>query len=44
MDYRIDEAVAVLRRTLGTLTALLAGLLEAWTRSTAGGQNGGLIK
>src|SRR5688572_16692462 len=36
MDYQMDEAVEILRRTPGTLRALLAGLPDAWTRSTAG--------
>ena len=36
MDYQIDQAVAILRRTPATLTALLRGLPEEWTKSTAG--------
>jgi uncharacterized damage-inducible protein DinB len=36
MDYQMDEAVAVLQRTPVTLAALLRGLREEWTRSTAG--------
>ncbi len=36
MDYQLDQAVAILRRTPGTLRALLAGLPDAWTHSAAG--------
>ena len=36
MDYQYDEAVAILRRTPATLTTLLRGLPDAWTRSTEG--------
>jgi len=36
MDYQIDQAVAILRRTPETLTALLRGLPEEWTKSAAG--------
>jgi hypothetical protein len=36
MEYQMDEAVEILRRTPGTLRALLAGLPDVWTRSTAG--------
>jgi hypothetical protein len=36
MEYRIEDAVALLRRTPATLTALLRGLPEAWTTSKAG--------
>jgi len=36
MRYQIDQAVAILRRTPETLTALLRGLPEEWTRSAAG--------
>jgi uncharacterized damage-inducible protein DinB len=36
MDYQIDQAVEILRRTPVTLTALLRGLPEEWTKSTAG--------
>ncbi|HEV2461809.1 MAG TPA: DinB family protein [Ktedonobacterales bacterium] len=36
MDYQYDQAVEILRRTPATLTALLRGLPEAWTKSTAG--------
>lgn len=36
MDYQYDQAVAILRRTPATLTALLRGLPEAWTTSTEG--------
>jgi hypothetical protein len=33
MEYEMDQAVAILRRTPGTLKALLAGLPGAWTHS-----------
>jgi uncharacterized damage-inducible protein DinB len=36
MDYQYEQAVAILRRTPATLTALLHGLPEAWTMSTEG--------
>jgi uncharacterized damage-inducible protein DinB len=36
MDYEYDQAVAILRRTPATLTALLRGLPEAWTTSAEG--------
>jgi len=36
MDYQMDQGVEILRRTPGTLKALLAGLPNAWTRSAAG--------
>jgi hypothetical protein len=36
MEYQFDQAVEVLRRTPGTLRALLAGLPDEWTRGTAG--------
>jgi hypothetical protein len=36
MDYRFDDALPVLRRTPGTLRALLDGLPEAWTGATEG--------
>ena len=36
MDYQMDEAVVVLRRTPATLIALLRGLPEEWIGSTAG--------
>jgi uncharacterized damage-inducible protein DinB len=36
MDYQSDQAVAILRRTPATLTALLRGLPEEWTKTTAG--------
>jgi hypothetical protein len=36
MDYEYDDAVAILRRTPTTLTALLGGLSDAWTKSTEG--------
>lgn len=36
MDYQYDEAVALLRRTPATLTALLGGLPDAWTMRTEG--------
>jgi uncharacterized damage-inducible protein DinB len=36
MDYQSDQAIAILQRTPETLTALLRGLPEEWTRSNAG--------
>jgi uncharacterized damage-inducible protein DinB len=36
MEYQIADAIAILRRTPATLMALLLGLPEAWTKSTAG--------
>jgi hypothetical protein len=36
MEYQYDQAVEILRRTPATLTALLHGLSEAWTKSTEG--------
>jgi uncharacterized damage-inducible protein DinB len=36
MDYQIAQAVTILRRTPATLTALLRGLSEEWTNSSAG--------
>ena len=36
MEYQIDDAVEILRRTPATLTALLGGLPESWTKSAAG--------
>ena len=36
MDYQYEHAVALLRRTPATLVALLRGLPESWTTSTAG--------
>jgi hypothetical protein len=36
MEYQIEEAVEILRRTPATLTALLRGLPEAWTKGAAG--------
>jgi uncharacterized damage-inducible protein DinB len=36
MDLRYDDAVAALRRTPATLTALLSGLPDAWTTSAEG--------
>ena len=36
MDYQLDDGIAVLRRTPGTLVALLRGLPDGWTRSTEG--------
>jgi hypothetical protein len=36
MEYQMDQAIAILRRTPQTLTALLRGLPEEWTSSTAG--------
>jgi uncharacterized damage-inducible protein DinB len=36
MDYQYEDAVAIPRRTPATLTSLLSGLPEAWTKSTEG--------
>lgn len=36
MDYRIDDALPVLRRTPGVLRAWLEGLPEVWIRATEG--------
>jgi uncharacterized damage-inducible protein DinB len=36
MDYQIDEATAILRRTPTTLRALLQELPEEWTKGTPG--------
>ena len=36
MDYQQEQAVELLRRTPATLTALLRGLPDAWTRATEG--------
>src|SRR5262245_46803169 len=36
MKYEVDQAVEILRRTPSTLTALLSGLPDVWTRSTEG--------
>ena len=36
MDYRIDDAVAVLERTPATFRALLGGLPEVWTTANEG--------
>src|SRR5215813_16196 len=36
MHYQHEEAIAILGRTPATLTALLRGLPEAWTKSTEG--------
>lgn len=36
MEYQLDQAVAILRRTPATLTALLQGLSEEWTKSAPG--------
>lgn len=36
MDFQLDEARAILRRTPGTLSALLRGLPDGWTRSAEG--------
>jgi uncharacterized damage-inducible protein DinB len=38
VDYQYEQAVEILRRTPATLTALLRGLPEAWTASTAGAE------
>ena len=36
MDFQVDEAIAILQRTPGTLAALLRGLPDGWTRSMEG--------
>jgi uncharacterized damage-inducible protein DinB len=36
MEYRLDEALPILRGTPGTLRALLADLPDAWTRANEG--------
>ena len=36
MDYQYEQAVEILRRTPATLTALLRGLPQAWTKGTEG--------
>jgi uncharacterized damage-inducible protein DinB len=36
MDYQRDQTIEILRRTPATLTALLRGLPEEWTKSNAG--------
>ena len=36
MNYQYEQAVEILRRTPATLTALLRGLPEAWTKATEG--------
>lgn len=36
MEYRLDEAIAVLERTPAALDALLRGLPESWTHSNEG--------
>src|SRR6267143_306590 len=36
MDFDVDVSIEVLRRTPHTLSALLAGLPDAWTRGTEG--------
>jgi hypothetical protein len=36
MDFRLDDATAVLERTPAAFRALLAGLPEAWTRPNEG--------
>jgi uncharacterized damage-inducible protein DinB len=36
MEFQIEQAVAILRRTPATLASLLRGLPEEWTKSTAG--------
>lgn len=38
MEYRLDEAVAMLERTPKVLDAWLRGLPEAWTRNNEGGE------
>jgi hypothetical protein len=37
MEFRLDEGIAVLERTPGTLDAFLRGLPSPWIRSTEGG-------
>jgi hypothetical protein len=36
VDYRVDEAAAILSRTSGTLQALLCGMPESWVRANYG--------
>ena len=36
MDFRVDRAVELLRRTPAALRALLAGVSDAWARSDEG--------
>jgi uncharacterized damage-inducible protein DinB len=36
MDFQLEQAVEILSRTPATLTGLLGGLSDAWTRSTEG--------
>ena len=36
MDFSLDQGIAVLERTPGTLRAMLLTLPEAWTRATEG--------
>lgn len=36
MEYQYEQAVEILRRTPATLTALLRGLPDAWTRANEG--------
>jgi len=38
MDYEMDQGMEILRRTPGTLRALLAGLPDTWTHSAAGAE------
>lgn len=35
-DFRLDDAIAVLERTPATLSAMLLGLPDVWTRATEG--------
>ncbi len=35
-EFNLDEAVAILERTPGTLSAMLDGLSETWTQATEG--------
>ena len=37
MNFQLSEAMAILQRTPGTLSALLRGLPDGWTRSAEGG-------
>jgi hypothetical protein len=38
MEFNLDDAIAVLARTPGTLKAMLAGLPENWTSGTEGSE------
>ena len=39
MDFQLDEAIAVLERTPGTLRSLLSGLPASWLRGTEGAES-----